>query len=114
VTRRSRLIQPGRRFAPTLDARPILLPAMTVVAASNSSGASCPAGAAKAKGLVPIFGSAPKVGSVMTPVAVVQMPIMPSSAASIAWCPMAPVWPELYRVTSPVPTCFAFSMAMRM
>jgi hypothetical protein len=59
------------------------LPAATVVVAMSSwKGGFFFAGAAKASGLVPITGSAPKVGTIDTPrVAEVTMPITPRSAA---------------------------------
>ena len=49
---------------------------------SSSKGWLRRAGAAKASGFVPITGSAPKVGTIVTPrVDAVTMPITPRSAA---------------------------------
>src|SRR5206468_9967432 len=81
------------------------LPAATVVVAmSSSNGALHFAGAAKASGFVPMTGSAPKVGTMVTPrVAEVTKPITPRSAAILEYQPAAPKWCELNTATTPTP-----------
>ena len=76
---------PGGSLFPARAASENLLPAMVVVAASKSTGASLRAGAAMEMGLLPSLGSAAKVGSIPTPaVAVEHIPTMSSLAASMA------------------------------
>ena len=62
-----------------------LLTAATVVAKSRTRGGYFPAGAARAKGLVPSTGSVPLVGTIVMPrVDVVTIPIIPDRAANSA------------------------------
>jgi len=76
---------PARRSGdPTRIASRILLPAIADVAASKSIGASRPAGAASAIGLVPRSGFAANVGTTLSPAPVKQTPTMSWSAACIA------------------------------
>jgi hypothetical protein len=59
-----------------------LFAATVLVAMSRRNGGLCPAGAAKAMGLVPSTGSAPKVGTTRTPRAeLATRPTTPRSAA---------------------------------
>ena len=87
---------------------------MVEVAASKRKKGSFLAGAAREMGLVPNLDSAPKVGGIPTPPAVMQMPTISASAAIMAWWPTAPVCPLLFIETAPMPTFRAFSMAIRM
>ncbi|CUJ97355.1 Uncharacterised protein [Achromobacter sp. 2789STDY5608615] len=59
-----------------------LLAATVVVAMSSTNGSLCAAGAPKAMGLVPSMGMAPRVGTMMTPLALlVTSPTTPRSTA---------------------------------
>ena len=62
----------------------ILLPATEDIEASNTNGASSPAGAATAMGLRPTMARAPWVGATCRPPIVTAMPIMSWSRAMAA------------------------------
>ena len=75
---------PGCISAPILSNKPILFPAIVVVAASKTNGGLLSVGTAIAMGFVPNLASAPKVGTIVLPPAVIHVPTMSYSSAIIA------------------------------
>ena len=84
------LIHPGSVRSPSRCASRTLLPATELIEASKMNGGWSRAGTAIAIGLSSTSRSAPKVGVIATPPAVIETPIMSSSSAIAAWYAAAP------------------------